>query len=77
MKYAFLVLIVLFATMYTIAVSTLETQGDPHRTTIFWSTDPNPARVKQVATFAEAGVLFSEDGLTSALGLDQARTGVL
>ena len=39
--------------MYSIAVSTLEMQGDPNRTTIFWSTDPNPARIKQVAIFEE------------------------
>ena len=37
--------------MYVFAVGTLETQGDPERTTITWSTDLNPARVKQVGIF--------------------------
>ena len=51
MKYIFLGLIAIFVAMYAIALSTLETAGDPERTTIYWSTDPNPARVKQIATF--------------------------
>ncbi|MBT4500510.1 MAG: extracellular solute-binding protein [Gemmatimonadetes bacterium] len=53
MKYVFLGLILLFVAMYAVALSTLETHGDPQRTTIYWSTDPNPARVKQIATFEE------------------------
>ena len=53
MKYIFFALIILFVALYSIAVSTLETRGDPNRTTIFWSTDPNPARVKQISTFEE------------------------
>ena len=53
MKYAFLALIGVFALMYVAAQSTLEQQGDPERTTIYWSTDKNPAREKQVALFEE------------------------
>ena len=51
MKYIFFALVILFFALYAIAVSTLEIQGDPSRTTIYWSTDPNPARVKQIAVF--------------------------
>lgn len=53
MKYVFMGLIGLFIAMYAYAISTLETLGDPERTTIFWSTDPNPARTKQVGIFEE------------------------
>ncbi len=67
MKYVFLGLIALFVAMYAYAVSTLETLGDPNRTTVFWSTDPNPARTKQVAIFEKLnpdleGLVDKRDG---------------
>lgn len=51
MKYVLLALIGVFVVMYAYAISTLETLGDPNRTTVAWSTDPNPARTKQVGVF--------------------------
>ena len=51
MKYVFIVCIALAASMYAIAMSTLETIEDPDRTTIVWSTDRNPARLLQVDVF--------------------------
>jgi len=51
MKYVIMALIGVFVVMYAYALSTLEVLGDPNRTTITWSTDPNPARTKQVGIF--------------------------
>ncbi|MGY8823636.1 MAG: ABC transporter substrate-binding protein [Candidatus Latescibacterota bacterium] len=51
MKYVIMALIGVFVVMYAYAISTIEVLGDPNRTTITWSTDPNPARTKQVGIF--------------------------
>ncbi len=53
MKYLLVILIGVFVVMYAYAISTLEVLGDPNRTTLTWSTDPNPARSKQVGIFEE------------------------
>lgn len=52
MKYLFAILLALFALLYAAALLTLE-QDDDDRVTLYWSTDPNPARALQIRTFEE------------------------
>lgn len=53
MKYVFVACTLFAAGMYALALATLETEGDPARTTIYWSTDRNPARILQVGVFED------------------------
>ncbi len=51
MKYLFAAASILFALMYAGALLTLERDADDGRVTLYWSTDPNPARARQIAAF--------------------------
>ena len=51
MKHVFIACSLLATVMYAVAVATLESVGDPTRTTVVWSTDRNPARLLQVDVF--------------------------
>lgn len=51
MKYVFLIGVVLFAFCYALALLTLEPSQEEGVVTLYWSTDPNPARQLQIETF--------------------------
>ena len=51
MKYFFLIAFLLFGLCFALALATLEKDDDEGVVTLYWSTDPNPARNLQIQTF--------------------------
>lgn len=53
MKYAFFIALLLFVAAYAAALATLKPPSSPGETVLRWATDPNPARDRQSAGFAQ------------------------
>lgn len=78
MKYIFLAAFAVFLGLYAVAVATLKPQGAADEVVLRWATDPNPARDRQTAGFAQANPglkVVTETGDPTKL-LVQCATGV-
>ncbi len=78
MKYIFLAALVIFVGLYVVAVATLKPPTGKDEVILRWATDPNPARDRQSAGFAQAhpGLqVVTETGDPTKL-LVQCATGV-